>query len=547
MIAPWQVTYDLNDNPITALDAPRPDFSGALIQFLIGLVQTTMAPKNDREWRAGLTNPPSPDQFKQSFDSVAFAFNLDADGPRFMQEVELQKGELHPASYLLIDAPTKKPRDDNTDHFVKRELFEKGGASLGMCLPCVSAALFALQLFGPEGGAGKFVGLRGGGPITTLIVGGNLWETIWLNTLHTSDLQTPGDTSRQLNIVDQRTFPWLKTDAFIQKITGKGVYLADVHPLHMYWAMPRRMLLEFSEMAADCVLCGRGVRRMVSHYRDATSGIHYEPPWRHPLSPYYRNKSGMMLPQHGQSDGVTYRHWLGWVLADTSSGEEPARVVFEFSRRQSQVWSERHEVLRSVPRLWAFGYDMAKMNARAWCEGLMPLIQVVESDRAAYEQSVASLIRLADWISGNLQIALKKVWQAKPRVNGWRIEWKFTDIKSLPKDEAKARERILNRVVRSRAFLAVSARFWQETERDFYSTLEQLRQALGQKFDVMPIKRRWLVRLAKEAESIFDDLAQATMSGGPDPKRIVLAFRDMRDANSEGNLSLRKLLDLPIS
>ena len=52
MIAPWQITDDLNGNPVIVLDAPRPDFSGALIQFLIGLVQTTMAPKNDRASRS---------------------------------------------------------------------------------------------------------------------------------------------------------------------------------------------------------------------------------------------------------------------------------------------------------------------------------------------------------------------------------------------------------------------------------------------------------------------------------------------------------------
>lgn len=543
-IAPWQVTDDLDGNPITEFDAPRADFSGALIQFLIGLVQTTMAPKNDREWRAGLTNPPSPDQLKQSFESVAFAFDLDGDGPRFMQEVELQKGERHPASYLLIDAPTKKPRDDNTDHFVKRELFEKAGVSLGMCRPCVSTALFALQLFGPQGGAGKFVGLRGGGPMSTLIVGETLWQTVWLNVLLKDELGS----GQRSSVFDQKIFPWLKPDSLIEEKTGKSVHLADVNPLHMYWAMPRRILLECEEKSGECLLCEKHAKSVVAQYRDATSGIHYKDPWRHPLSPYYRNKSGTVLPQHGQSNGVTYRHWLGWVQADTSSGEEPARVVVEFWRRQQ--WSEVHEVLRSGPLLWGYGYDMVKMNARAWCEGLMPLIQVADNNRRVYEQTVASLIRVAEWINENVQIALKRVWQAKPEVNGrriQRIQWKFTDIKNLPKDEGKARERILNTVGRSRTFQGTSSRFWQNTEADFYTTLQQLRYALSEKLDLAPIKRSWLVRLAKEAESIFDDLTQATMSGDADPKRIALAFREMRFANSESNVSVKQLLDLPIS
>jgi|GEM_PF-2865700 len=48
IIAPWQVTDNIGSNPIVSLDANRPDFNGALIQFLIGLVQTTMAPNKDK-------------------------------------------------------------------------------------------------------------------------------------------------------------------------------------------------------------------------------------------------------------------------------------------------------------------------------------------------------------------------------------------------------------------------------------------------------------------------------------------------------------------
>lgn len=546
LIAPWQITEKLN--PVTALDAPRADFNGALIQFLIGLVQTTMAPKDDRAWRTGLTQPPEPDRLREAFELVSSAFDLDGAGARFMQEQELKNGKQHPASYLLIDAPTDNTRDENRDHFVKRDLFQRSDSPLGMCPACVSAAIFTLQLFSPQGGGGgggKFVGLRGGGPITTLITGGKLWETVWLNVLRLGDIQDLGNATGLSNQFDQRIFPWLKPDVLVEEKTGKSVYLVDVHPLHMYWAMPRRLLLRWEATSADCMLCGKDAQSLVFHYHDAASGIHYKPPWRHPLSPHYQNKNGVLLPQHGRPDGVSYRHWLGWVLADTSSGEEPARIVHEFSRRQQ--WSELHKALKSGARVWAFGYDLAKMNARGWSEGIMPLIEISESDQAAYEENVARLIRVADWTKDNLLIALKRVWQAKPKVNGWRIEWKFTDIKSLPKDEAKARDRILTTVGRSRTFQGTSSRFWQDTEADFYTTLKHVRDALAEKLDLASIKLRWLARLAKEAESIFDELAQATMSGAADPKRIVLALREMRYANSESNVSVRKLLDLPIS
>ena len=44
IIAPWQLTE--TDDPVIALSAPRPDFNGALMQFLIGLLQISAAPED---------------------------------------------------------------------------------------------------------------------------------------------------------------------------------------------------------------------------------------------------------------------------------------------------------------------------------------------------------------------------------------------------------------------------------------------------------------------------------------------------------------------
>jgi CRISPR system Cascade subunit CasA len=511
-IAPWEVTQDLEQNPFIALAAPRPDFNGALIQFLIGLVQTTIAPKDDRAWRTGLTQLPEPARLKEAFESVAFAFDLDGTGPRFMQEARLKDGERHPASYLLIDAPTKKPRNDNTDHFVKRELFERAGVPLGLCFPCVSAALFTLQLFGPQGGAGKFVGLRGGGPITTLIAGGNLWETIWLNVLRSGDIQDLGNVTDASSRFDEKIFPWLGPDTLVEEKTGKSTYLADVRPLHMYWAMPRRILLDFQNATENCMLCDKTGQCLVFQYQDATSGIHYKPPWRHPLSPHYRNKDGTLLPQHGRPTGVSYRHWLGWVLADTSSGEEPARVVHEFSRRQQ--WSELHEVLNRGPRLWAFGYNMAQMNPRAWCEGTMPLLQLEEAIRPTCETFVAGVVRTAELIAGNVRRCIKQAIFRRP-----------SDV--------------------SGDLSHVDARFWQTTESSFYSLLEQCRDKVRRGDEFTPLKMEWLKTLALAGERIFDDLSQNNQLEVADPKRIALAARELRHLNAPTNKRIRQILDLP--
>ena len=70
-IAPWQVTDDHEKNPIQRLNASRADFNGALIQFLIGLVQTALPPSSDREWFRRFESPPQPAELRERFARTA--------------------------------------------------------------------------------------------------------------------------------------------------------------------------------------------------------------------------------------------------------------------------------------------------------------------------------------------------------------------------------------------------------------------------------------------------------------------------------------------
>ena len=69
--------YEIVQKDIIGLDAPRADFNGALMQFLIGLLQTVLAPKNPREWRTLFNQPPSEEDLKGTFEEIKDAFYLD--------------------------------------------------------------------------------------------------------------------------------------------------------------------------------------------------------------------------------------------------------------------------------------------------------------------------------------------------------------------------------------------------------------------------------------------------------------------------------------
>ena len=74
-IPPWRITE--SEDPVLSLDAARPDFNGALAQFLIGLLQTAAAPESEEHWIERLENPPAPKILKERFSEYSHAFETE--------------------------------------------------------------------------------------------------------------------------------------------------------------------------------------------------------------------------------------------------------------------------------------------------------------------------------------------------------------------------------------------------------------------------------------------------------------------------------------
>ncbi|MGO9570578.1 MAG: type I-E CRISPR-associated protein Cse1/CasA, partial [Desulfomonilaceae bacterium] len=306
-IAPWEITDRYAQDPIVALDAPRADFRGAQIQFLIGIVQTAAAPRDQGEWLSSWHNPPRPEDLRRSFSPLAHAFDLDGGGPRFMQDLELIKGEEKEVGALLIESPGEKTVRDNTDHFIK------AGSVAGLCRECCASALFTLQTNAPSGGVGHRTSLRGGGPLTTLVIGNQdrLWQTVWLNTLTLPVFLNCTGANPQ-NAKDEDQFPWLAPTRTSEPDRGYATTPEDVHPSQVFWGMPRRIRLDFSTArSGPCDLCRAVTDNLVQRYFTKNYGVNYEGSWRHPLTPHFSDSSGARLPRHAQPGGVSYRHWLG--------------------------------------------------------------------------------------------------------------------------------------------------------------------------------------------------------------------------------------------
>ena len=108
-IAPSGLTSHFTDDPIVALDFPRPDWNAAVTELLIGLLATVMAPEDTTAWADLWETPPTPEALAEKLATVRFAFNLDGDGPRCFQDFDpLSNLELKPVAALLIDAAGEK-------------------------------------------------------------------------------------------------------------------------------------------------------------------------------------------------------------------------------------------------------------------------------------------------------------------------------------------------------------------------------------------------------------------------------------------------------
>ena len=480
--------YAITNPEVIDIVAPRADFRGAIYQLLTGLLQTAFAPDDLKTWRHYWNSPPATATLQEAFEPYLTAFDVDSPigEPAFMQDLTLDAGEDKEVVALFIDAPGGKTLRDNQDHFVKR-------GRIGRLSP-VSAtlALFTLQINAPSGGVGHRVSVRGGGPLTTLILppeGGDedtLWKRLWLNVLTREELaELPGD--RQ-DASPERIFPWLAPTRTSEK-KGMEIYPEQAHPLQVYWSMPRRIRLHFSDEEGQCDLTGESSTGLVTGFHTKNYGINYAGHWQHPLTPYVFEGDKEPLSIKAQPGGLGYRHWLGLAVTAQQGKltRSPALVVRRYENRQRRI-----DELDFEPRLWAFGYDMDNMKARCWYEAEMPLFNLEQEQREDIVEQAKKMIEAASDARKTLKSALKSAWFDRPK-------------------EAKG------------DLSFIDANFWSATEPGFYAGLRELIAAADDDDAISKILQRWANTLKQQARELFDQYALSSLNEDGDLKRVVKA------------------------
>ena len=475
--------------------SPRADQKGAIYQLLIGILQSTFAPKNKREWKRYWKEPPTPEALNAAFSEYHSAFNMFSSNgePAFMQDLNLSDSKTKDIASLFIGAPGESTIKDNNDHFIKRYAF--------VSLAPINAilALFTLQINAPALGAGHRVSVRGGGPLTTLVLPPNnssfdsLWHRLWLN-IFTQEEMIGFKGNHDLSTLSD-IFPWMAdTRTSDPKKKGKVTLPQHAHPLQMYWSMSARIRLTIKDEPGTCDLSGETSEQLVTHYSARNYGVDYSGHWQHPLTPYSLQPDNELLSIKAQPGGLGYRHWLGLVMRDDSgkSKRHPAQIVQTYlTERYDWIGMEENR----EPQIWAFGFDMDNMKARCWYETTMPVFNLVtDLEKDSIQGFVQKMVVAATDTLKTLKSALKIAWFKRPKDAKGDISF-------------------------------IDTNFWSATEADFFTRLKQLLEAVRKSDDEAVNKEleNWRRQLKSAASTLFDQYALSSLSETGDLKKVIKA------------------------
>jgi CRISPR system Cascade subunit CasA len=509
-IAPSYLTDGIGTDPIADVDFARADFRYATIEFIIGLL-TVAYPTRDN-WVSAWTQPPSPDELEKAFSVLETVFAFGGTGPQPYQDFEDFAAKPTPVQSLLIEAPGAETIRKNA------ALFIKSGRMEVFCLSAAALALLTLQTMAPTGGAGHRTSLRGGGPLTTLVVSNSpatLWHRLWANVYNDDNSPTATDLPR--------IFPWLGPTRLSSK-DGRTTSPEDVDWRQAFFGMPRRIRLDIEQNVhrLSCDLTGEIEDLIVRTYRTLPHGVNYDA-WGgvHPLTPHYRTKASDPIrnPVHGHAGRMGYQQWVAMLYGDKDGLREPARCVslFVHERKDDLPPSQRSF------RLAAAGYAMDNMKAIAFVEAETPDLTIAEADEAV-EQKAKDFVAAANNVASAVGQAVRTA-----------IYGKFANVPTEASVIITARDR-----------------FWATTHDPFFLTLNEICSWSAEAFvgeQAIALGQRWRAVLERAALSIFDVIAPMQDASSSDIERVVEGRRSLvltlRGYGRRG-VELFKNLQLPV-
>lgn len=482
------------DLPV-AFDWPRGDLNVASAELAIGILALIHRPADEREWRA-IWNDRGAADVDEAIGRLSPFFNLfgDADGkgPRFCQELEPFGGEPNAIEALFIDTPGVNGQKKNADLMTHRDRFPVLG------LPAAAMALYALQQFAPSGGAGNRTSMRGGGPMTTLVLPtkdgapASLKRMLLLNLVPLFGAAEGWLKDEQIG----RALPWLRPTITSDGKPVREVSEADpaVHPAQAFFGMPRRIRL-VAGGEGECPLTGLH-GPLVTGFVQKPWGMNYSV-WSHPLTPYRRSKDDTPYTVKPKSARFGYRDWVAVTVGRFEKADQaiPAAVVKRLLPRGGDIHRRQLDV-----RLLAAGWAMSNMEAERYFEAVQPLHLPIDGDEGRAADIADTARKFADAAEAAMRLLRSALNEA------------------LFGGQAKSTD--------AGPFAEATDAFHERTEPGFHEALHGLVQS-GIGDDLADgLALAWLATIRRAALGIFDEHATDLLPGADarEADRITRAY-----------------------
>ncbi|MCK9419789.1 MAG: type I-E CRISPR-associated protein Cse1/CasA [Nitrospirae bacterium] len=340
-------------NEAWELCLPRDDMELAAVQLLICMTQALFTPKDDDELKGRIAKRITSEEYDATIHPCADWFNLNHPKFPFMQTRKVAASIITQMDKLFAGLTGAE----------NCCFMNEPGLAAQLCGGCAAIALFNQATCTPGFGGGFKDPLRGGTPITTLVQGNHLRQTVWLNVLSDSEVARimpwHHSTNRQLPT-------WMEP---IQAGTNHAQNIGFVRGL--FWQPAHLELLPPIDVNSFCSCCGCSIAHGYPGFSKAKfSNYSVENTWPHPHSPRtVELKKEGTFNSWFMSFNITAPAWtqLNRFVAQLSpqgkiEGYEPAAVVLQskklygfkaqklrlliggYVRRKASIVDRRHEV-----------------------------------------------------------------------------------------------------------------------------------------------------------------------------------------------------------
>ena len=344
---------------------PRDDMELACVQLLVCMTQVMFLPEDDGILRARIAKLLSTGEFSSGMKPCEDWFDLDHPTQPFMQSRGVKATKDTPIQKLLIGLP-----EGNNHAFFNEvgEVHYLGGT-------VAAIALFNQASNTPSFGGGFKGSLRGAAPITTLVFGENLRETVWRNVL-----TRPRISERQIGMpgFDQDQPTWVKPIQKDEIIDWNEIGLMR----GLFW-QPTQVELVQAERLAPCNMLSGQPARGYSGFRKEKFNFTVKGIWPHPHGAITMNVKKGNREQKFASFTTTAPAWtlLSEFIVPRSvsdpeakEGSAPAGPIIQANElsdtplhlliggyrvKQASVLERRHEMI-SLAQGWSDDRDRLK-------------------------------------------------------------------------------------------------------------------------------------------------------------------------------------------